>query len=177
MTNITKKDSNESTALGLPFTEPRKKKLLQLLAKHGNLNRAAAEVGVSYTTVTNHMSKEPFFKELVEASRMQYMGKIEDAMFQRAVEGEEEDVWYQGEVVGKKLVKSDRLLEVLAKANDAKYQAKGTTNNTLVVDGSGGIVSALEKFLGVEDKPKESAQEDADEDIIDGEYDDTTSKE
>ena len=161
-------------ATGLKLTEPRKKKFLDLLEKTGNASTAAAQLGVSYSTIKSHASKDLYFKECIEIAQAKFLGALEEEAMNRAVTGEMEDVWYQGEVVGQKKVKSDKILEMLLKANSEKYTTKGqsTTNNTLIIDSGSSTVDALTKFLGVDvnKKDPENASEPSEGDIIDGEY-------
>ena len=177
MTNITTTKS-ESKALGLEFTEPRKKKLIELVSAHGNKTRACAEIGISTTTLARHMERDPYYREMVEAAHMQFLGRLEDAAFERAVTGTKKDIYFQGQVVGEETVYSDKLLETLLKANSSKYQTKANNNNTLIVADSGGVVDALGKFLGVDlSKPDSDSQDKPGGDIVEGEYVDVGTEE
>ncbi|WP_290738459.1 hypothetical protein [Haliea sp.] len=156
------------------LTKPRQEKFLELLSKTGNMSRSAAELGLSYSTVSSLMSKDEYFKEMVQIAKAKYLGKLEDTAYKRAVDGVEENVYFQGQIIDTKTNYSDKLLETLLKAaSPDKYGAKNNnqTNNTLIVTDSDSTVAALEKFLKIKDDDKSEESEDGgDDDVIDGEY-------
>ena len=149
----------DKTPAHLPLTESRQKQFLQILERTGNVTRAAGELGVGMKTVYSLAEKDAYFKEALEIAKARYLGKLEDAAYHRAVEGVEEDVWFQGQKVGTQKKYSDKLLETMLKASDPnRYSTKvqNQTNNTLIVDSGESTVAALSKFLGLEDSKGES---------------------
>jgi len=103
------------------FGPQQKKKFLRLLAKHGNLKQCAAMVGVSSQAVYKAMNKDEKLKEAVDIARDKAAVVIESEIKRRAIDGVEKDVYFQGEVVGTEIVYSDKMLELLARANIPEY--------------------------------------------------------
>lgn len=170
---MTDKNELTSNSTGLALTEPRKQKFLELLMQNGNVSRCAAEIGVSYTTVSKHANKDPYFKECIEIAKAKFIGTLEDEAIRRGRDGVEEDVYFQGVVVGTKRVYSDKLLADALKANDPDKYATKTgpqTNNFAIIDGDSSVVSKLFSFVGVDDADKKTPQTDAEADIVEGEY-------
>lgn len=154
------------------LTAPRKKKFLEIVAKNGNVKTSAALLGLSYNTIKNYASKDPYFAEMIEIAENQFAAGVEKALYERGVQGIEEDIWYQGEKVGTKRVYSDKLLEVLAKATDKeRFSTKPSESNTLVVATDQGVAQVLGKFLGVDIDGK-APKQDSEDDITDVEYND-----
>ena len=159
-------DLPETTSTNV--TEPRKRKYLELIKKTGNRKTAAAQLGLSYNTIKNIATKDPYFAEMMEIAEAQHLATLEELAFDRA-KGIEKDVWFQGVVVGKETVHSDKMLELLLKAQDKdKYSPKQETN-TLVIGDDKGVAVALGKFLGV-DLDSKANEDEPEEVIIDGEY-------
>lgn len=157
------------------LTNARKEQFLKLVSETGSPTTAAAQLGMSYTTVRNYISKDPLFKEQFEIARAIYQATLEQAAHERAVKGVKKKIYYQGAEIGEETVYSDRLLETLLKANDPdKYGKGGSTHNTLVIGNEESTLAALGKFLGVDLDKKEKPVEDVQDDIIDGEYTDTS---
>lgn len=102
----------------------KKQKFLQHLQETFNLSAAAKAVGVHPQTVYQAMAADPEFKELVEEARMIACAEAEGEAYRRAVKGYEKDVYHQGNVVGKETIYSDRLLELVLKANVDRYANK-----------------------------------------------------
>lgn len=107
------------------FTLQKKNKFLKLVEKNGgNQSAAAAKVGISPGTITYHQKNDPAFKERLEMAKLKAMQEVEEAITKRGVEGYDEDVYYKGEVVGKKKVYSDTLLMERARALDSQRYGK-----------------------------------------------------
>lgn len=158
----------QSTKISVKLTDNRKQQYLEILAKCGNKSAAAAQVGVSVNAIHTAAKNDPKFKEAIEIARGLSIKELEDVARTRAIEGEEEDVWFQGQVVGKKKVKSDKLLMFLLQANDKDRfgsSPSNQTNNTLNINGDA-TLGKLAQFLKVDMKDIESAQGD----IVEGEY-------
>lgn len=101
----------------------------------GDRLAACQTVGVSLIFVNQWCKDDTkVAEELLEAERVGTQGLV-SAAIQRAVRGVDEDVYYQGEVVGTKTNYSDSLLTTLLKAKvpefakDADGAARGVTVN------------------------------------------------
>lgn len=95
-----------------------------LTLHHGDMVEAARYSGVSTMFITRWMKDDAEAAErLKEAQQVGYLG-LENEARRRAVDGVEEDVFYKGEVVGKKVNYSDSLLSKLLEANVQKFSKK-----------------------------------------------------
>ena len=97
------------------FTPDKQQAFLILYSHFGVISKSAQAVGVGYDTIARQLKSDPVFKKLFERAKIVAADTVEAEVFKRAVEGWEEPVWYQGEIVGHTLKKSDRMLELLAK--------------------------------------------------------------
>lgn len=107
---------------GYMRTEMRLAALAAALEKNcGDLFEACREAGCSVAFVTQWRKDDPQANErLTEAQRIGYM-RIESVAIQRAIHGHEEDVYYQGDVVGQKVVHHDGLLQKIMAAKLPEY--------------------------------------------------------
>jgi len=134
------------------FTTQKKKKLLDLVKRNGgNVSAAAAKVGVSPATVHYHQRVDPVFKDKLELSKLEAMNDVEEAITHRGLEGVDEDIYYQGSVVGKKKVYSDTLLMERARALDpARYGKRTQMDINANVSVEHKARSKLASLLGLE---------------------------
>ena len=159
---LDRKNFGEGTTI--KFTQAKKVKFLQSLATSGLRVTASIYSGVTLATVDKHIESDHIFKEQY-GEAMAYFNEqvIEGEIKRRAVDGVVEDIYSnykgQGNVVGKKRVFSDKLLEMLAKANIAKFAEKTppsiglSTTGVLVVNASDpDPKSWAEKFGGEQEK-------------------------
>ena len=99
------------------MTVQKKKKILDLVVKNGgNVSAAAAKVGVSAATVHYHQKVDKVFREKLMMAKLEAANQVEESITHRGLEGVDEDIYYQGEVVGSKKVYSDTLLLERARA-------------------------------------------------------------
>lgn len=103
------------------FTPARRAKFLKRLAKYGCLTDAARKTGVSRRTVYNHQNgDEAFARDCAHAVRMSGSG-MEQAAWERAVEGVDQPFACGGQVYVRKRY-SDSLLRLLLQgAHPKKY--------------------------------------------------------
>ena len=142
----------------LKLTEPMKQHFIELVKKTGNPVTAAAAVGVTPTTVNKHKSSDSEFADAIELAKAIYLSKVEEELYKRAVTGVEKDIYYQGAVVGKETVKSDKLLELLVQAIDKRYVKSSNVDVNVNVNTSD-TFSKLASFLKVEDKVTEAIED------------------
>ena len=106
------------------FTDELKERFCQKLAKCGLIAKSAHAIGVSHRTIEEHRKKDPEFLAAFEQAMALYRDRVEQEVHDRAIEGWEEPVFYQGKQTSTKLVKSDRLLELLAKRYVHEYRER-----------------------------------------------------
>lgn len=150
------------------FSATKQKRYLKVLEETGNRMTAAASVGVDHEICMAFASRNPTFHKRARQAENNFLAELEAEAKRRAVTGVEKDVWYQGEVVGKEKVYSDKLLETLMKANDPdKYGNKSRVDTTTTINVNDTTLrSKLASALGVELKKAPTPIED---DAIDGE--------
>lgn len=134
------------------MTIQKKHKILEIMKKNGgNQAAAAAKVGVSPATIQYHMKIDPVFEKKVYMAKLEAMNMVEEEITRRAIEGVEEDVYYKGEVVGKKKNYSDTLLLERARALDPqRYGRKSQVNVDANVTVETRARSKLASILGIE---------------------------
>ena len=93
----------------------------ELVKNHGDMSSAASAAGVSVASVHFWMEEDDKAAGRLKLAQMIGWSRLESAAYERAVKGIEEDVWYQGQVVGSKRVYSDGLLSQMLKARDKAY--------------------------------------------------------
>ena len=93
----------------------------ELVKCHGDMSSAASAAGVSVASVHFWMEEDEKAAGRLKLAQMIGWSRLESAAYERAVKGVEEDVWYQGQVVGSKRVYSDGLLSQMLKARDKAY--------------------------------------------------------
>ncbi len=106
------------------FTDELKERFCQKLAKCGLIAKSAHAIGVSHRTIEEHRKKDPEFLAAFKQALALYRDRVEQEVHDRAIEGWEEPVFYQGKQTSTKLVKSDRLLELHAKRHIPAYRDK-----------------------------------------------------
>ena len=145
------------------LTPGKVKTLLRELEKTGNLTAAAAKIDVTPQAIYKKMQTDKLLADAIEVARNKSARDIESELRRRGIEGVEEDVWHNGEVVGTKVRYSDRLLELLAKGNIPKYGKLEERFGVQVNIGGDSVKTKLASMLGVEVKTNE-------EDVIEGQY-------
>lgn len=101
---------------------PRMPAFLAAYSIIGSVTYSAKCAGVSTSAIYHWKKNNPVFMEYYERAEMAHTEYLEMEAQRRAVMGVEEDVYYQGEVVGKKRNYSDTLLKFLLKGKEpGKY--------------------------------------------------------
>lgn len=114
------------------FNKEKKLEYLEKLAQIGVKRKAAWAVDVSPGTVAQHRKRYPIFEAQEIEAIEEFKESLEQEVYHRAVVGWQEPVFYEGEVVGYKLKKSDRMLENLLRKNIEAYRvalSSGTNIN------------------------------------------------
>ena len=129
----------------MKFTQVRKIKFLQSIAESGDFVRASIYSGVTKNCVESHFEMDAIFKDQFQEA-LAYFNEtvIEGEMKRRGVEGVKEAVWSNykgtGNIVGYRRNYSDKMLELVARANIPKFADKAaptlglSTTGVLVVN-------------------------------------------
>jgi hypothetical protein len=136
-------------------------KILNELANCGVYYKACAAAGIGVFAVANFRKEDhPEIEFLLRQAKEYYRQKICQAVHNRAIEGWEEEVYYQGSPCGTVRKFSDRLLEMHAKRHIPEYRDHLTTD----VNVSGGVLvvhaptQSKEEFLAAHRKQVESKE-------------------
>ena len=126
------------------FTNEKKKNVFlnNLISWGVNIGRAADKSGITRQTHYNWLKEDARYAAVYENDvRPQAISVLEDEAQRRAT-GFEEDVYYKGQQVGTVTKYSDKLMEILLKANaPEKYRERSEIKN---VDGDGVATTAWE---------------------------------
>lgn len=122
---------------------------------------ACKEAGVSRTTFRNWRQAEPEFLELFEDAFEDGTDTMEDEGVRRATKGVEQDVYFQGDVVGQKQVYSDDLMKFfIAGRRPQRYRQGGDVNvqvNSAVIPADDNQISRALSLLLAQAKAKQVA--------------------
>ena len=106
------------------FTDQAREKFLEALSITANVREAAEAAGISRRTAYDHRDADEEFRKEWDEVINDAVDRLEREAWRRAAEGWEEPVYYQGQPVGTVTKYSDRMLELLLKANRDKYSDK-----------------------------------------------------
>lgn len=107
---------------------------------------SAKVIGVTARTIRTWRSMFPMFDELCGEMRESMTDAAEDELYNRAVVGEDTNIYHQGAVVDIVKKKSDDLLKYLLNANRAKFRTKSEVAMTGV---NGGPIQ-VEEVVNIE---------------------------
>ncbi len=114
------------------LTEELFEKFLELLQENGGIvGDACKDLKVSRTAMYKERHADPAFRDRWDAAVDRGIDVLEDEAKRRALLGDCEDIYYEGEVIGYRWKKSDTLMTFILKAHRNKYIEK------LRVDGDG----------------------------------------
>lgn len=94
--------------------------------------KSCFEVGVGPKLVNGWLEADADFREKFDVITEYHTEDFRVALKRRAVEGVEEDVYFQGRVVGTKINYSDILLIVELKRRDPQYRERAVIENNVV---------------------------------------------
>lgn len=135
------------------LTKLKRDAFLKALEVNGSIAAACRIVDVHDTTISRLRRENRYFDDACNQSIRLAVGRLEQEAWKRAVEGEESFVVSQGRVVryqGKPLIerkKSDRLMEILLKANGGdKYNNKSEVTANVHVEAKDAKARLLDKL-------------------------------
>jgi hypothetical protein len=102
------------------FDDKARERCLNFIRKNGRWMKLAAQAaGVHQATVRHYINTDPEFAEQFETALEEFNHKLEMEAHRRAVEGVTEPIVNKdGEIVGEKIIYSDRLMVKLLESNN-----------------------------------------------------------
>jgi len=100
------------------WTVERQKDFVERLAETASWTDAARFVGLSRQSARNLYNRSPQFRAACDEALRASVGVLVETAFDRAVNGVQEQVWYQGRMVGFREKYNDRLLMFLLRVRD-----------------------------------------------------------
>lgn len=141
-------------------TRTKKAEFLNQFSMNGNITKSAEYVGIERSSHYRWMKEDPEYRALYAEAEDQFADNLEAEARRRAFEGYEEDVYYQGDIVGQQRKFSDTLLIFLLKgAKPQKYKDRVEQETTH----KGGLDLELRKLTTDELKDMLEAGEAIDE--------------
>lgn len=104
------------------------------------LYKACRELNFSYPQFLGWRRRMPVVDQAIEVIEQVLNARVDHEIYERAVEGWDEDVWWQGAPVGTKRVRDHGLLRFYAESNDAKYTPKQKIEKRVTGSGENGAV-------------------------------------
>lgn len=118
------------------WTAQRTRAFCRALANHGDYKLAAAEIGISYTSVKKLRRQSPEFQALCDKALVDGGLTVTEAAHARAVEGWEEPIFHAGQIIGTRHRFSEGLLKTLVEQEaDAKTKAAADKAAAEAADG------------------------------------------
>lgn len=140
--------------LSLVFDGDAKRRVLdQVYLKGPNMVLCAKVAGVKAAELHGYLKHDETFREQFDIAKAEYHQKMEDEAYRRAVTGVREHVYNKdGDIVGEKLVYSDRMLEIILKANmPEKYREQSHVAGIAGQGSPGGVLLIPVKMANDED--------------------------
>lgn len=103
----------------------------QIIQSHGDLGLACRALQCSPLDINQWVMADPEVAERIHQARLLGWTTLESEAIRRAT-GYEEEVWYQGEMVGTTTKYSDGLLQTLLKARVPGHQADASAHRPMV---------------------------------------------
>ncbi|MEH6758257.1 MAG: hypothetical protein V7676_12230 [Parasphingorhabdus sp.] len=100
------------------WTAERKNAFIDALTRTGCVRDACRVVGISSTSAYRYRRRDDGFCERWELALRRSQVTLGEVAWKRAVEGEEEDVWYHGKIVGKRKKYANDMLRLLINRDD-----------------------------------------------------------
>ena len=104
------------------------------------LYKACRHLNFPYPTVLGWRRRMPVVDQAIEVIEQVLNARVDHEIYERAVEGWDEDVWHQGTPVGVKRVRDHALLRFYAESNDPKYTPKQKIEKKITGSGENGAV-------------------------------------
>lgn len=113
------------------FGDNVKNTFLTEVKRTGLVATAARNAGTNSRRIKTECEQDKEFEADLKECLMIYAETIQAELHKRAVEGVEEDVYFQGQVCGQKINYSDALLTTLVKAKSPEFREKLSVDTTI----------------------------------------------
>lgn len=130
ITNLRKALGMNVIPLSPTEIEQRKQEFLRAFSDIGYTTKSCRAVGISYEQFQDWLERDPEFKTVYNEIDQLHTESIREEIRRRAVDGVEQDIYYQGTVVGSKIVYSDILLIHESKRRDPLYRDRAVIEST-----------------------------------------------
>lgn len=128
---MAKKNNGSKPVPPAKSLRPKKAAFLRTLAKIGNISTAAELCNMARSNHYDWMRDDPEYPALYHAAMETATDKLEEEAQRRAVEGVQEPIYQNGELVGHKLKYSDVLLMFLLNGARPEKYKRVTENRSL----------------------------------------------
>lgn len=122
------------------LTHAKKRKFLDAVAKGASVLLAAKAAGTSRQCPYHWRVMDAEFADAWDDAKRQGIDRLEDELRRRAYDGIQEDIFFEGKIVGQKLKHSDTLLMFLLRASAPE---KYCTRREVRIDGTIDFTAAL----------------------------------
>lgn len=120
---------------------PKKRKwLAALLETGGGIAKTAVLTGINHGNHYHWLRKDPVYAVVYKKVHERSIIVLEEEARRRAVEGVDEDVYFEGQKVGSRKKYSDNLLMFLMKKRDPSYKDNFQSNQIGIWGGDGKVM-------------------------------------
>lgn len=140
---------HEMKKISYKFINSRDKNdFLNYYIQTGTIAAAAKKAHISRQTHYDWLrnDKKGFYKRAFEQAEKMAGDLLEEEAWRRAVDGDLQVIYYKGEKIGEKRVKSDSLLSLLLKGKKPQYRENTEVSTVVNVDMSDAIGSIRERL-------------------------------
>lgn len=121
------------------FDDVARNTFLEAVRRTGLIAQSARAAGTNSRRIKSECEEDKEFAADMQESLMLYAEMVQEELHRRAVEGVEEDVYFQGVKCGTKRNYSDALLTTLVKAKSPEFREKIAVDTTI----HGGVLLTL----------------------------------
>lgn len=100
------------------WTVERQNKFIDVLGRTGCVRDAARMAGISWNSAYKFRERDANFDERWQSALRRAKTPLGEVAWKRAVEGEKQDVWYHGKVVGQRVKHANDVLRLLIQRDD-----------------------------------------------------------
>ena len=121
------------------FDDAVKHTFIEAVRRTGLVAKSAKAAGTNSRRIKTECEQDKEFEQELQESLVIYAETVQEELHRRAVDGVEEDVYFQGAVCGTKINYSDALLTTLVKAKSPEFREKLSVDTTI----HGGVLLTL----------------------------------
>lgn len=121
------------------FDDTAKDTFLESVRRTGLVAKSAQAAGTNSRRIKTECETDKEFASEMQEALVIYAESVQEELHRRAIDGVEENVYFQGEVCGQKTNYSDALLTTLVKAKSPEFREKLSVDTTI----HGGVLLTL----------------------------------